>query len=132
MEKAFKYIVLIFMAVVAVFIIYALIWVSKTDLRKAIDNLNKIDSTLNYVVKDLSAAKDTLLKAQSNLKAFDSTLQEIRGKVRNLDRSRIQNEVLFERLSKQLSGKIDEIINELNQVSAKIKEPIIHANTRKK
>ena len=126
MEKAFKYIVLTFIAVVMLFIIFALIWFSKSDLRGAVNNLNKADTTLQQLSKDLQSVKENLLEARKTIRAFDSTLTDIRTRVKELDNSRLKNQVLFEQLSRKLSVKVDEIMVELNKVSENLNEPVIH------
>lgn len=126
MEKAFKYIVLTFIAVVMLFIIFALIWFSKSDLRGAVNNLNKADTTLQQLSKDLQSVKENLLEARKTIRVFDSTLTDIRTRVKELDNSRLKNQVLFEQLSRKLSVKVDEIMVELNKVSENLNEPVMH------
>ncbi|MEI7661525.1 MAG: insecticidal delta-endotoxin Cry8Ea1 family protein [Bacteroidota bacterium] len=130
MEKVFKYVVLAFIGLVVVFIIVVMVWFSRSNLRQAIEDLKKADSTLVHVARDLKVAQDSLLQAQQTLKAFDNTLTDIRSKVSNLENSRKQNEILFNRLSNQLNLKISDIMKELNKATQNLSEPVIHKNSK--
>lgn len=126
MEKSFKYIMLAFIGIVIIFIIFAMVWFSKNNLRTAVENLNKADTTLARVASDLKAAQNNLLDARNALKSLDSTLTDIRSKVDALDKSRIKNQKVFDEMNRTISGKVDEILSELNKVSGNLNDPVIH------
>jgi len=111
---------------VVIFIIYALVWFGKSNLRDAVNNLNRADTTLTSLAKDLKSANQELQDAKKTIHSFDSTLSDIRRKVTDLDRSRLQNQIVFEQMNRKLSVKIDTIAAEMNKVTANLKEPIVH------
>jgi hypothetical protein len=126
MEKPFKYIVLTFIGAMVIFIIYTLVWFGKSNLRDAMNNLNRADTTLVSLAKDLKSANLELQDAKKTIHSFDSTLSDIRRKVTDLDRSRLQNQIVFGQMNRKLSVKIDDIAAEMNKVTANLKEPIVH------